>query len=349
MFVFSFPKFGILVIMGSSYYIRHNFIDVEEDLTHEFKAHRCLSVRDLSSKAMAVTRTGALDRKKNPFCRSPISKNICGMLNTGKGGTIYMGVTDSGKVEGFMMCQFQKDHFLLSLQDLLASFQPPVPNHFWKVNFVRIFDKADEVICDDNKTVPVSPDLRDLPHELRESRYCWCDCFTLANMESGLMESFFVIELCLQAWDYFDTRNFTLRVDGHQNLNPLFVNEEGRCAIRRNGHTVNADLLTLQSTIATRIALTKSRLMLDSSMDSIEKCEDEADEDRDSGFQVDDHDNQSLRERQSELEGSENSSMVSYSAYEYESNFYKPPNFLEYSIPKYCALAKIVKPYGQFK
>ena len=77
--------------------------------------------------------------KPTRYCSS-VSKAICGMLNTGKGemsgirinltywnedrkvsdfsilgGKVYMGVDDEGRVGGFMMCPFQRDHFSLAM------------------------------------------------------------------------------------------------------------------------------------------------------------------------------------------------------------------------------------------
>ena len=46
-----------------------------------------------------------------------VSKYACGMLNTVGGGLILLGVLDDGTVEGFMMNQFQRDHFALSVQE----------------------------------------------------------------------------------------------------------------------------------------------------------------------------------------------------------------------------------------
>ena len=46
-----------------------------------------------------------------------VAKYACGMLNTVGGGLILLGVLDNGTVEGFMMNQFQRDHFVLSVQE----------------------------------------------------------------------------------------------------------------------------------------------------------------------------------------------------------------------------------------
>ena len=54
---------------------------------------------------------------------------------------MYLGVTDAGIVEGFLMSQFQREHFLLALRDLLAAFQPAVPEKFISARFVPVVDQ----------------------------------------------------------------------------------------------------------------------------------------------------------------------------------------------------------------
>ena len=156
-----------------AFYLRHSVLPVEEDMTHEFKAHRQLSKSDLSSLKYTHGHNGTYTTKVRP-ARASLSKSICGMLNTGLGGTIYLGVTDAGRVAGLMCSLFQKDHFRLALSDLLERYRPKVDPEMVKVNFVPVLDCdcGDEL----NKADPIDLDMpRWLPHELRESRYCWCD------------------------------------------------------------------------------------------------------------------------------------------------------------------------------
>ena len=44
--------------------------------------------------------------------------------------------------------------------------------------------------------------LRDIGHELRSSRYCWCDAFTLAAQEMGLVQRFYIIEIKFHSWKH---------------------------------------------------------------------------------------------------------------------------------------------------
>ena len=119
-------------------YMRHSKIPIEENLQNEFKAHRDLSKLDLSENRY---RRACIDDKgkgwilKDSRNRSAISKTICGMLNTGLKSTIYMGVTDRGQVEGFMMSLYQRDHFRISLRSLLSKFKPACPEHIIDIRY----------------------------------------------------------------------------------------------------------------------------------------------------------------------------------------------------------------------
>ena len=43
------------------------------------------------------------------------------------GGTLYLGLLDDGKIEGFMMSADQMDHFRETVAVTLQSYTPPVP------------------------------------------------------------------------------------------------------------------------------------------------------------------------------------------------------------------------------
>ena len=73
----------------------------------ELKAHRCLSALDLSPLSYSPGRNGGLYEKWH-YQRKVLSGPLCGMLNTGRGGTIYLGVTDKGTLEGLHMTTYQK-------------------------------------------------------------------------------------------------------------------------------------------------------------------------------------------------------------------------------------------------
>ncbi len=100
------------------------------------------------------------------YCR-----NLCGFLNTGAGGVVYCGVTDNGEVQGIHLTNYQKDHVLLSIQDLFSRFEPPVDSSMYTVHFVPVVTENDHV--PDIPSFPVDPEQRNTPHILRTSKYCW--------------------------------------------------------------------------------------------------------------------------------------------------------------------------------
>ena len=63
------------------------------------------------------------------------------MLNTGLGGTIYLGISDSGIVKGISLTRYQRDHFLCSFNWTLDHFTPVVPKDRCNVNFVPVVTK----------------------------------------------------------------------------------------------------------------------------------------------------------------------------------------------------------------
>ena len=155
----------------ASCYLRHSRIPVDEDLTHEFKGHRDLSKIDLAENQKYFRGANGVVFQKPKImrkARATISKSICSMLNTGLKSTIYLGVTDNGTVEGFMMSLYQRDHFQLALRDLMSKFKPPCPDHVINIKFVPILDEDEDGI--------VSPEpigfetSRSLEHLLHDAR-----------------------------------------------------------------------------------------------------------------------------------------------------------------------------------
>lgn len=78
------------------------------------------------------------------FVNSP-SRNINGFLNSGKKGTILIGVLDTGKVEGIPMSTLQKDHLLVCVEDCLRRFRPSVPEGLVKIAFVPVVNNVEEI------------------------------------------------------------------------------------------------------------------------------------------------------------------------------------------------------------
>ena len=176
-------KFRETTIM-ESYYIRHSTTAIEEDMTHEFKAHREMTKLDLSQVKYWRNLAGEYEIKVSRR-RRPLSKTLCGMLNTGLKSTIYFGITDEGRIGGLMMSLYQKDHFMLSLRDLLSRYDPPVPEHRVSVQFVPVLEEFEpKTITTEIISYETS---RILEHDIRSVRYCWCDNYTMAASKHGII------------------------------------------------------------------------------------------------------------------------------------------------------------------
>ena len=222
-------------------YLRHSKVPVEEDLTHEFKGHRDLSDLDYSLKRYTWGVGGYTS--KCPRFRATLSKSICGMLNTGLKSTIYLGVTDKGTAEGFMMSLYQRDHFQLSLRDLLSKFKPPCPHHIINVTFVPVLDEDENGIVSQDPIGFEPP--RWLEHSIRDSKYCWCDNFTSSASANGFIHRFYVIELSINAWDKKNPKNASLVRTDVCDQRPIFANECEKIFIRRNGYINQVSLKNL--------------------------------------------------------------------------------------------------------
>ena len=71
----------------------------------------------LGHRAFAPEDVNQLNRQEGQLTRQNIAKYACGMLNTVGGGLILAGVLDDGRVEGFLLNKFQRDHFVLTVQE----------------------------------------------------------------------------------------------------------------------------------------------------------------------------------------------------------------------------------------
>ncbi|XP_049951790.1 uncharacterized protein LOC126458981 [Schistocerca serialis cubense] len=111
-------------------------LSVEEDERHEFKGHRNVCPEDIPPWCRRAQDTSSRTR-------SSISRNLCGFLNRGVGGVVLVGVLDSGVVVGSRLAPSQQQHLMLSLEDALARFRPPVPRHLWSVSFVPVLGPKD--------------------------------------------------------------------------------------------------------------------------------------------------------------------------------------------------------------
>ena len=152
-------------------YTRGKIVPIEEDLRHEFKAHRTITIENRKNSHGEYSNT-----------RQQWSKYLCGMLSTGQGGTLYGGIQDCGTVTGFMMSEYQQDHVRLQLEDMFERFTPRVSPDQYTVRFVPVVDEGDSFVPDPVVTDPVR---KSLEHKLRTFGRCWCDQETAASHDFG--------------------------------------------------------------------------------------------------------------------------------------------------------------------
>lgn len=122
------------------------------------------------------------------------------MLNTNQGGTIFMGVLDDGRIEGFALTPFQQDHIRLAIQDTFERYSPPVPIELYEVRFTPVIDYDAEKelkAIDDFIRLPNEQDAT-FSHLLQTPDYCWCDAHAMAQFSNGNLVPFFVVELHLK-------------------------------------------------------------------------------------------------------------------------------------------------------
>ncbi|XP_013418493.1 uncharacterized protein LOC106179420 [Lingula anatina] len=162
------------------YYVKGDIVPFEEDATHEFKGHRNLSVEDVPPWAVGPN---------NKRTRRAVSRTLNGFLNTGKGGTVYLGITDEGHVRGLNLTQYIKDHMVVAVDDLMSRYTPPVASHRYKIRFIPVVqrdatEEQIETLCNYDSSIHIDPDVRLKPHILRMSNYCWCDRDHIARINS---------------------------------------------------------------------------------------------------------------------------------------------------------------------
>ena len=94
MFLFFRIQGEKMSISRQRYYMRGSIYPREETTYEELKGHRSFSKEELPR----LSQTGTIGYGNRPS-RQFISKYACGMLNTGKGGLISMGILDTGRIE----------------------------------------------------------------------------------------------------------------------------------------------------------------------------------------------------------------------------------------------------------
>nr|XP_022336011.1 uncharacterized protein LOC111132493 [Crassostrea virginica]XP_022336012.1 uncharacterized protein LOC111132493 [Crassostrea virginica]XP_022336013.1 uncharacterized protein LOC111132493 [Crassostrea virginica]XP_022336014.1 uncharacterized protein LOC111132493 [Crassostrea virginica] len=232
------------------YYIRDSVVPFEEDMYHEFKGHRNLCVEELPPWTKETLREKA--------SRKAVSRTMNGFVNTGKGGTVYLGIIDSGEVRGLTLTQFQKDHVVASVDDLMSRYTPSVAPHRYKVRFVPVVQRESSEEERYLQCVPYSGEEcehqeRKRPHQLRTHLYCWCDKESLSQYSCGTLATDYVIEITIKPWDPADQRNAEVSCGTLVSMHPFHADEEGKVYFRtqassRQYSMIEAAHLTRQET-----------------------------------------------------------------------------------------------------
>lgn len=215
------------------YYVRGSIVPFEEDMYHEFKGHRSISVEELPPWTH--------EKNDEKASRRAVSRALNAFLNTGKGGTCYLGMLDNGQAKGIELTQFQKDHVMASIDEVFSRYSPPVKRHRYKVRFKPVLesDSVDEFERFQSEDAAISDIDRKRPHTLRTYQYCWCDCDRHAQEQyCGILIQPYIIEIVIKPWDPDDPRNAEDAVGTVVKLQPFHEDEEGKVYFRRQASLV---------------------------------------------------------------------------------------------------------------
>ncbi|XP_045624515.2 schlafen-like protein 2 isoform X2 [Procambarus clarkii] len=208
------------------HYILGQAIVQEEDLLHEFKGHRSISIHDIHN--MCLQSGGAPERTRNA-----VSISIGAMLNSGYGGIIYLGVTDNGQVRGLTLTRYQMDHIEASLEWTLGRFTPPVPDSRYRVDFVPVVSNKTQRLSHDIEE-HVDSKRRSRPHHVAQPNYCWCDIDAAAQQALGKLPILYVVEIHVRPWEPHSLQGRNLGISQTPALPPLHLNEASSCFFRQS-------------------------------------------------------------------------------------------------------------------
>ncbi|KAK7111522.1 uncharacterized protein [Littorina saxatilis] len=224
------------------YYVRGSTLPFEEDKTHEFKGHLNLCQEEIPPWAQ--------ETKRERGSRKPISRNLNAFLNSGLGGTVFLGVIDSGKIFGINMTKLTRDHFLKSVDNLMRRYDPQVLPHQYSVRFTPVVDakstqEAIVQLLEHISSEELTDADKERKHIFRTSNYCWCHKDATARYNSGVTSTDFVLEVIIKPWDDHDPRNPSLGEDERVRIQPYYNNEEGKVFFRKQASVVQYTICDL--------------------------------------------------------------------------------------------------------
>lgn len=232
------------------HYVRGQEVTVREDLRHEFKGHRSISIYDLPSRWSRDTRAKT---------RSAVSASVGGMLNTGVGGIVYLGVNDAGKVVGLPLTGHQQQHITAALSWTLSRFTPPVEEHRYSVLFLPVLTPHSRQTHAAQRPPPQPRQEGGgrgavPPHRVATPHRCWCD--EEAGRQATPPQEW-VVEIHLRPWDPYSQVG---KGAPHQNcpqppmppLPPLHLTEANVCYYRHGSRQVTLSLDTIRRLLVHR-------------------------------------------------------------------------------------------------
>lgn len=217
------------------YYRKGDLMPYEEDLKHEFKRHTSMAVEDLPPWTQEY---GSRTKRS-------ISRSINAFLNSELGGTVYLGVSDAGVINGLKLSLFQKDHLRVNLDNLMRRYKPPVSPERYQIHFVPVVpsdaSEADAIrIFSKVQKEELSSDERRWQngHLCQTYENCWCIPERQSLYDSTPFQDY-VAEIELKPWDPEKMKwNY---VTPNVNIQPFYSNEEGNVFIRTLASNVLCD------------------------------------------------------------------------------------------------------------
>ena len=220
------------------YYTLDAEVSFEEDSTHEFKGHRDFTMGEIPFRCFRRD----INTDRIIRSRAPVSKAINGFLNTGCGGTVYLGISNTGVVLGIGLIQYQRDHIVARLDHLMSCYTPPVEQHRYSIQFIPVVYESDDessirgIINYDPRTFECCPETRLRPHVFT-SRRCWCDEYATGVYFLGILPPKYVVEISVKPWDPKDKRN--KYAVGLMKTYPIHEDETKTVYIRRQSTVIS--------------------------------------------------------------------------------------------------------------
>lgn len=205
-------------------YVKKTLISVEEDEFNEFKGHRSIGIEDLPP--------WCFQPNSNKRTRKPISRTLNAFLNSGRGGTIYLGIIDDGVIKGFYLTEYQKDHIKLAIKDLFSRYEPKVEEDKYNIEFVPLIERNSNgvysAVKEPEKCESVDSHLK--AHLLRTYDLCWCDKDLARRIDESDRPQDYVVEIKI----YKQKTTFKVYNDGSfkADLPITYQNEENMCFFR---------------------------------------------------------------------------------------------------------------------